>query len=246
MTAGTQTAEAVKDPISRLGGGFMMSREVKQASQEVGLPGWQTYFRGRCGVLGEAETDVVTSVAVFFPDAAVREGWEDGQTVPAADAAYRYAKACQQWGRRKLAGFDSCARLAELLGRVAEQADVAGAPLFAGWREMPLPDDPPGRLAQLAHVLREHRGGLHAVAVLASGLAPLEAVLTSQYGADNARFFGWPEPYPELGEDVRRRRARAEELTGELIAPAFAALSESETAELVKLLDGAMGTAFPD
>ncbi|MQA85906.1 MAG: hypothetical protein GEV03_15095 [Streptosporangiales bacterium] len=242
MDARAATA-ATKVPVVALGGGFMRSREARDFGARVGLDGWGPYFRGRCGVLGEADADVVAAAATFFPPGLVRASWDGRGALGAADAARGYAEACQAWGRRRLAGFDPARRLTELLEAVVNRADVAGAPLFAGWRALPLPDDPPARVAQLAHVLRELRGAMHAVAVLAGGLTPLQAILASR--PEDARFFGWPEPYPDVDDEVRRRRARAEELTDELVAPAYAALGDGEAQELVDLLDHAHRTAFP-
>jgi hypothetical protein len=243
------TTAAVKAQIVRLGGSFMRSREAKAYNGETGWPGWSPYMRGRCGVLGDVDADVVTAAAGFFPAEVVRESWEHGREVPAADTARRYAYVCQEHGRRKLAGFADADRLADLLAAVARHADVAGAPLFAGWRAMPLPADGPARAAQLTHVLRELRGGRHLTAVQATGLTPLEAVLSggSQLvpdGADQARYFGWPEPYPEVTDELRTRRARAEELTDDLTAPAFAVLTDSAADELISLLDKACAVAF--
>jgi hypothetical protein len=127
---------------------------------------------------------------------------------------------CRAWGRRKLGGHDGCARIAELLQRVAEEASPVGAPLFAGWRAVPLADDSPARAVQLMHVVRELRGGLHANAVISAGLDPLEATLAAGHDATPfgrttgeriARFFTWPEPYPQPGPDVVERRAAVEE-----------------------------------
>jgi hypothetical protein len=240
-----EIAAKVAEPIGRLGGAFMISREAKAYSAEVGLAGWAPYFRGRCGVLGDVDAEVVASVAGFFPVETVREAWDAGAGLAPATAAARYAVVAQEFGRRKLADFAESARLADLLQLVVDGGNVVGAPLFAGWRAMPLPADDRARVVQLAHVVRELRGGLHLVAVLATGLSPLEAILggTSPLmhgGEPNAEYFGWPRPYPDPTEEVRRRRADAEGLTDELMAHAFAALDKAEADELVDLLDKAV------
>ena len=244
-------AAATKDTIGALGGAFMISREAKAYGQETGFSDWAPYMRGRCGVLGEVDADVVLSAVGFFPADVVRKAWEAGRSLPAEDAARRYATVCQDFGRRKLAGLaeTDADRLAELLEAVAGNADVIGAPLAAGWRAMPLPDDGRARVIQLAHVLRELRGGLHLVAVFSSGLTPLESVLTASSplnpdGEANARYFGWPEPYTPPTDTVRKRRADAEDLTDTLVAPAFRILSEAEGEELVSLLGQAFTVAF--
>lgn len=127
----------------------------------------------------------------------------------------------------------------------AAAADPAGATLFAGWRALPQATDDPGRALQLIQVLRELRGGLHLIAVR---VTPFQAVLTGgsarNSGPDQAREFGWPEPYPEVVPEWQRRWDAAEALTDELIAPAFAVLSQDEGHELTDLLTTAEGLVF--
>lgn len=239
------TAIQVKAPIGQIGGGFMISREAKAVCEEYGLRPRELYFRGRCGVLGECDTDVVTAVAVFFPSNHVEENWNGGRKLAADRAVELYAEACHAWGRRKLGDYEGCARIAELLQPVVEHASPVGAPLFAGWRAVPLPGDPPARATQLMHVVRELRGGLHANAVIAAGLHPLDATLASDHGGTPfgqsagqaiAKFFEWPEPYPVPGAEVIAVRAAVEETTDDLMAEVFSVLADNESDELIELL----------
>lgn len=168
--------------------------------------------------------------------------------MPAAKAAHRYALACQDFGRRKLASFDEAPRLAELLEAVVATADPAGLPLFAGWRAVPLPGDAPGRVMQLAHLLRELRGGLHLLAVRAVGITPLQAVLISgsplNDGPGQARWYGWPEPFEEITAEVRAAWQRAESITDDIIAPAFAVLDDDAGTDLTRLVAAAHTATF--
>jgi hypothetical protein len=239
---------AVKDQVQELGGVFMFSREAKAYGAELGVDGFiGPYMRGRAGVLGDVDADVVTAAVGFFPADTVRSAWE---SVPcsAAKAAEGYARVAQEFGRRKLAGFAAPGRLAELLKAVVDNADVAGVPLFAGWRAMPLPEDAPAQVLQLTHTLRELRGGLHFLAVYAGGLSPLEAVLIGgsplSDGPGQARFYGWEEPFPEVTDELRARWNEAEEVTDALITPAFDVLGASEGEELVALMTQAHAAVF--
>ena len=238
------TAVAVAGPIGALGGAFMLSRATLKKGPSLGFPkGWSFYFSGRGGVLGDVVPDVVAAAFVFFPVAWVQQQWLLGRAVmePSAAAA-AYAEACQDWGREKLDGLPGLERLVELLRRVAAAADPAGAPLFAGWRAMPLPEDAPGAAAQLLHVMREHRGAMHSMAVLTTGLAPREAVIASD-GESGAQFFGWPEPHPER-EPLLDLHAEAEDVTDELAARPYESLNDAEREELVDLLQAAHAQAF--
>ena len=81
--------------------------------------------------------------------------------------------------------------------------------------------------------MRELRGSVHVVAIVASGLSPRDAVLAAG-GADHCRQFGWPEPYPELDSSAKDT---AEALTDTLLAGLYAAvLTPDEAAELVALV----------
>jgi hypothetical protein len=239
-----ETAAAVQVPISALGSKYLRNRHTRDRGQELGLDGWDFYVAGRCGVLGDVDADVVSAAMVFFPVDWVRARWESAREVldPAETAAH-YIAAGHAWGRERLAGAEGLERLAELAWRVAAAADPAGLSLFAGWRCLPLPDDAPARVAQLCMALREHRGNAHGIAVLAHGLRPLEAVLAGPEGADNARFFGWPEPYPDP-EPLRSRWAAAEEATARLSARAYEVLDEAERVELARLLAAAARVAL--
>lgn len=238
------TAAATAGPIGAMGGAFMLSRKTLKKGPELGFPkGWSFYFAGRGGVLGDVVPDVIAAAFVFFPVAFVQQQWLLGRAVmePSAAAA-AYAEACQDWGREHLTGAPDLDQLVELLRRVAAGGDPAGAPMFAGWRAMALPDDAPGAAAQLLHVLREYRGGMHGIAVLASGLAPRDAVIAAG-GEGNAQFFNWPEPYPDRDEFLDAH-SEAEDRTDALAGRAFAALGADEREELVRVLQGVHAHAF--
>jgi hypothetical protein len=237
VTDGRQVSKAARRAVVLVGGGFMISPEMKAAGKDGGYRGWALYMGGRAGVLGPAPAEVVSAALGFFEPEMVRTNWEAALRVaPLAETVQRYVEACHLWGRNRFGAMEGVERLADLLDAVAQRVEPAGLPLFAGWRAFPLPDDAPARATQLLHVLREHRGGAHVLAVRAVGLDPLEAVLAGKLGAPNAKFFGWPEPYPEIDERLTSQRIEAERLTTEIVAPAYAGLTDSEASDLVELL----------
>lgn len=238
--AGARLARDLQGPLERLGSGFMVSPETASLREVLRLRGWEVYAGGRFGVLGDVDADVVSAAAVFFPIERIRTLWQAACAAAApAELASHYARAAHAWARRRLAGFAGAERLAALLEPLVANASVAGAPLFAGWRTLPLPDDPPARAVQLLHVLREHRGAMHALAVLASGLSPLQAVLAGPEGEPGARYFRWPVPYPVVDADLRAAHRRAEELTDTMEAPVWARFGErdGEGARLLRAAD---------
>ena len=231
--------------IQELGSGYMISPQARAFSKQHGLRGWQGYFVGRGSVLGDVDADVVTAAFGFFPVDVVREAWEGARTaIDVATAREGYAEVCREWGRARLESFAGAGRLAELLGWVVDGTDVAALPLFAGWRAVPLPADDLGRMAQLLHVLREYRGGMHLVAVVASGLSPLQAILAGAGGTGNATFYGWEDPFEDVSGLVTAR-SEAEALTDRLVTPSWDVLGHDERVELLALLTEASALAFP-
>jgi hypothetical protein len=233
---GTTCADRTEATIVTLGGAFMLDPVTTERGAAFGLDFGEFYGLGRGGVLGRVDADVVASAFVFFNPVVVRAIWESAiaKREPAAAAA-AYADACQAWGRDHIGGADGLDELASLLDRVVTDASPIGAPLFAGWRAMPLPDDPAGRVMQQIHMLRELRGGLHGCAVLAAGLSPLGALMVNS--PDSAALFGWADPLPDP-EPLRGTYADARAATTRLAAAAFEVLSGTERDRVCALLDG--------
>jgi hypothetical protein len=218
----------------------MMDKATRDRGKaELGLRGRPLYHLGRGGALGDVPADVVIAAFAFFPPEVVRTHWDDGRrTVAPLDAAGFYARCCADWGRAHLADLPDLDRTVELVERVVDGAQPAGLPLFVAWRLLPRPQDAPGRLALLLDVLREHRGAVHVAAVAAVGLDPLAAVVAGRYGPDNARFFEWPEPYPDPAAHKARWDA-AEDLTAAAAGRPYDALTAEERAEVVALVTAA-------
>lgn len=232
-----QTAAALKQPIGDLGMQFMADPLTRDAAREqLGLRGRQMYYLGRGGALGDVPAEIVCATFAFIPLEVVAEHWSAARAVLSpADGALAYARFCNEWGRRNLVDLPGTERALELLERVVDGAQGAGLPLFVGWRLLPRPDDVPGRLAQVINVMREHRGSVHACAIAAVGLGPLEANLAGSYGASSAKFFGWPEPYPDA-EPHKATWEQAEWITSAGATPPYEILTGAERTELVTLL----------
>ena len=237
MTSAYATARAVKPHVRRLGGLFMKSGLAHERAKTMELKGFPYYFGGRGSVLGTVDAGVVASIFGFFPPEFVARHWAAARAAAAPEEFLaHYMDTCHRWGRERLAGLDRPERLAELMEKIVAAADAPLIPLFAGWRAVPLPDEPLARVAQLSHVLREHRGGLHLCAVRAGQMTPLDAIRTREDGDRRARFLGWEDMADEVTEVQRKQRIDVEELTDDLAAPAYAALDREELEELTDLL----------
>lgn len=236
-------AERTKTAVGNVGGGYMLDPVTTARGADFGLEFGEFYVLGRGGVLGDVDADVVVASFVYFEPTIVRTFWEAARAKHTpAEAVVAYTDACCAWGRDRIGRVSGLDELAALLGRVVEAASPLGAPLFAGWRAVPLPDDPAGRAMQLLHLARELRGGRHAVAVLAEGLSGHEALTCA--APEQVPIFGWAEPAPNAAECKAAHEA-AEVRTDRLMTPAFEVLDGDERARLVELLDEAQAAAYP-
>ena len=237
MASTAESVHLLAAPVGDIGGRWMLDPDVLSAGKSAGYPnGYAYYFAGRGGVLGDVDADVVRSALGFFEPSLLRKMWDAGIAVEGARAAAaRYGAACAGWGRTRLAGFADAARVADLIRHVIDSVDPIGMPLFAGWRSEPRPEDPPALAYFTTHVLRELRLGSHIAAVVATGIAPREAMLISG-GESNAQQFGWTEPFPDVAHLVATR-ADAEGITDEIMVRHFdQALNADESAELLDLV----------
>ncbi|KAA0235423.1 MAG: hypothetical protein JJLCMIEE_01793 [Acidimicrobiales bacterium] len=233
-----EAAEALAAPIGTLGGLFMLDAATYAKGAELGFAGFDFYFAGRGGVMGDVDADVITAVLAMFNPEVVRTQWDAGRRVMDPHAAAEHFVGCgHAWGRAHLPDDVDAGRMAELLATVVAAAPVTAVPLFAAWRSVPTPEDDKAGGLHYVNLLRELRFGLHAIAVAAEGIAPLEAVLVKG-GIPNAQLFGWGEPFPDPAP-VRDAWERAERRTTALISPALAALDDGERAELVDLVQRA-------
>jgi hypothetical protein len=218
----------------------MMAPSTFAPAIEAGFGGLDFYFRGRGGVLGEVDASVVVAaMGLLGPDVSAT-CWNDGRAVMSPGAAAQmFADVCAEFGRDHLTDGVDYRELVANCRIVIDAAECAGLPLFAGWRAMPVPDDPKGAAAHELNVLRELRGGAHLVAVIAHGLSPLEATLAST-GTGMAGFLGHPEPYPDVTDAMRTAREHAEVTTTAIVAPAFAALDEDVRPRFVEQVRAAL------
>ena len=235
MTVQEFAREAGKK-IGPMGGAFMMSPSAGAAGQEIGLDFMTYYAMGRGGVLGDVTGTAVADAFFFFNPDLVAGTWDGGKAgTDPREVAKHYADACAAWGRENLAdveGLDEFTKLAERVTQAAEPTPSSS--LFAGWRDVPLPDDAPGRVAiQCVLVLRELRGGAHVEAVKQVGVAPADAVATNSPGM--FQIFGWTHEMPDT-EPFKASCAEAERITDDFVAPAFAVLSDDERETFAKVL----------
>lgn len=230
-----------------LGSAFAECPKTLRAARELGLTGWSFFVAGLGGALGDVHPDTVAAVIGFIAVEAVRDAWAAARRVrPVADIATQNLAQCCRWGAEKLDGFSGVERLAELTERASDAADDTAMPLLAAWRSMSaaalasaeMKGSAGACVAVGMNLLRHHRAASHLVAVRATGLTPVEAILAGEDGEAGAVAFGWQPPYPPA-TPLLRKRAWAEALTDRIASEVFRGWSIPERQEFVQLADAA-------
>jgi hypothetical protein len=232
-----QAAANAKPGLATLVGAFAESPQTLRRARLLGLSGWAYHVSARAGALGDVRPETVAAAIGFIAPDAVTDAWEAATkaTEPMEVATWHLHELCR-WGGDQLGGFPRLSRLLDLAKRVVSGVDGAGLPLFAAWRAMPVADAAPGaQTAVMLHLLQEHRLGVHVVAVRASGLTPLQAIIGGPEGETGAVAFGWQPPYPPAGPIVRRLMW-AESIADSIAGQAYAQLDLAERIEFVGLL----------
>jgi hypothetical protein len=233
-----QAAASAKPGLVGLVGAFAESPQTLRRARVMGLSGWAYHVAARAGALGDVRPETVAAAIGFIAPEAVTDGWEAAaKMIPPVEVATWHLHELCRWGGDQLGGFPRLTRLLDLSRRVVAAVDPAGLPLFAAWRAMPVPDNAPGaQAAVMLHLLHEHRMGVHVVAVRASGLTPLQAIIAGPEGETGAVAFGWQPPYPPAGP-ILRRLMWAESVADALAGQAYGQLSLAERIEFVGLLE---------
>ncbi len=237
------TVRAVSEKLGDLGAGFYFTPETLQRGKDLGMPnGFAWYVYGRGSVLGDVDAEVIQSAFAYFEPKLLRKLWNQGAAVMSAEkAAAEYAECCRAWGRHTFAIADDAAQFANLAERVIAHADSAGQALFAGWKAQPLgaEEDPAGRAGMACNVLRELRGSINIMAIMAVGLTPQQAHFTAG-GAPRWKLFGYAEDAAPATES--ELHAQAEVITDMINARAYEALSDEESVWFVAAVEGLYST----
>lgn len=228
--------KATAGPLGNVGSAFYFAPDTLAVGKELGLDGMRWYMVGRGGVLGDCHADVVASAFGYFHKASVAKLWDSArEKIAPRDAGRRYHECAAAFGRAKYAGVAGLQAFNAAAESVIAHATPAGLALFAGIAAEPLDSDPAGRAQQLAAVLRELRGSAHIVALLAAGVSPEKAHFMKR--PEMYKAFGYDEANPPSVTDAdKANRDRAEDLTDQLLLPAYAHL---DAASAKALADGA-------
>jgi hypothetical protein len=226
-----ETLTAIAGPTADLGASFYFDPATVAAGKELGLGGFVFYIMGRGGALGDVPPAVVSSAFGYFNPDTIAATWNKYREVVSPPiAARKFWDECAKRGSERFGEVDGLDAYIEAADIVIDHADLAALPLFAGHAQLECTDDAAGRALQKAAVLRELRGSVHLVAVLASGLSDAQAHAIKRPG--DVAMFGWEEA-PEVPIDGDVRMDAAEALTNSILERAFFALTTEQSQALV-------------
>jgi hypothetical protein len=212
------------DAIADIGAAHYFDPATLEVGKANNLDGFRFYFLGRGGVLGDVEPAVVASAFGYFNPALVEKMWGTAkERVDPREAARLYLGCAHELARSRFGGADLGA-FCEAAEAIVRAIEPAGLALFAGYLAEPLPEDAPARAMQLCVTIREGRGSAHLLAVRAAGLSPRQAHQIKR--PTELATFGW-DGEVALTAEHRSAWERAEELTDQLLEPAWASLDES-------------------
>lgn len=233
-----EAAVASAEAVSGLTARFMLDAATYIHGGSLGFEGMSFYGAGRGGVLGDVDADAVTKAFVFFEPGNVQTQWEAGCKVMAPSKAALEFQACaSKWAEDHIPDDVDVATLASLAERVASAADATDAPVFAGWRSLPVPASPKAAAIHHMNSLRELRFARHGQAVLSQGIAPKDAVHHRQ--PHMFAIFGWGDP-AEYSSAVEADWNKAEDVTNAAMAEALSVLSAEELDTFVMLANAAL------
>lgn len=219
------------EAIGSIGAAFYFHPDTLARGKEAGLDGFRLYVLGRGGVLGDVEPGVVHAAFGYFHTDLIDRIWNTArERMSPREAARLYFSCGHELGRAKFADIDGLDGFVDAASEVIGAVEGASMPLFAGMRAEPVPEDAPAAAMHQSMVLREMRGSAHLLAVAACGLQTPVAHAIKRPG--DVAMFGYDEA-PEVTDDDRARWHRAEELTDELLEPAYAGLSDGQATALV-------------
>ncbi len=232
-TSTIDTITAIAGPTGDIGAAFYFDPATVAAGKEFGLNGFTFYILGRGGALGDVGPAIVSAAFGYFNPDTIAAAWNKAsESMAPSAAAQAYWDECGRRGAEKFSDIDAdvLTSYVEAADIVIDHADLAALPLFAGTAQLTCTDALPGRAMQKAAVLRELRGSVHLLAVLASGLSDAQAHAIKRPG--DVAVFGWEEA-PEVPIDGNDRMDAAEALTNSLLERAFFALTSEQAAALV-------------
>ncbi len=231
-----ETATLLADPIQVVGMKFYFDPLTKEHGRAHGINVVEFYGLGRAGVLGDVDTQTVVDAFTFFDPSLIDYFWTQAKTKadPVAVAA-SHVEAAYAFADRTFADLDRelLSRFSDAARQVSEALPYGVCALVDGYRQYSWPADPVHGAYLGAIMLRELRGGLHIVAVRDTNLDVVAACYIQ--GPEVFALHGYKDTdVPEVSDDLRAQKVKAEELTNAAMASALDVLSDDQRVALVE------------
>jgi hypothetical protein len=226
----TELARQISEPIQTLGLSYYFVPETAALAEARGLNVFQFYGLGRAGVMGEPDEQAVFEAFTFFSPSAINILWtqalEKGEP---ASTAVAHLEAAWAFADRTFGAVPSAALrgVADAAFAVAASVTPGHHALFDGYARFARPQNVVHAAYQGTILLRELRGGVHIDAIHEVDLPAPAAT----YLQDQAMFklHGYKESdVPEVTDELRDKKARAEALTDEKMAAHLEVLSNDQ------------------
>lgn len=220
--------------IGALGPAYYFAPATLERAGELGLDPFRFYLLGRGGVLGDVDASVAHSALGYFNPTMLADLWTSAcEVLDPKVAAAEYLECAAAHGRRHLPDVDGLDALCAAAEAVAAAADPMALTLYAAAATFPRATDVPGRTMQLLSLLREYRGSAHLLALRACGVDTKTAHHIRR--PNDVALFGWaPGDAPVITDADRRGMELAEQMTDQIVTPAFAALDQAGAEALAR------------
>jgi Helix-turn-helix family len=230
-----ECAALIAAPIGELGARFYFDEATRSRAKELGLRSVEYYGLGRAGVMGDVSAEEVEDAFAFFSPTAVQAMYTNArERVSPLEAAVSYLASADSYAERTFATLSSdvLASVARAADEVAAVVPVGRYRVFDGYVAAPAATSEAAKAYRGVIILRELRGGAHAVAVADAGLAPADAAYVES--PDLFRLHGFVEGDRRDPDAAPARRALAEEATTHIMSSYVEALSASARVALVE------------
>jgi hypothetical protein len=219
------------DAIGSIGAAFYFHPDTLARGKDAGLDGFRFYILGRGGVLGDVSPAVVHGAFGYFHPGLIAKMWTSArERVPPREAARLYHQCAHDLGRSTLADVEGLDGFIDAATQIIDSVEGTSLPLFTAMRAEAVPDDIPAAAMHQAMVLRELRGSVHLLSLVAQGLDSAKAHAIKR--PDDVTSFGY-ETVPDVTDDDRATWQRAEDMTDHLLTPAYATLTDAQADALV-------------
>lgn len=150
------------------------SRRVNEAQAELGLDFLSGYVWGRAAALGVPTAGVAASAFAWFEPGLVRRRLLAGQAAVDRERLLEVRLRETAASLTEVLHGEDVAPVADRLLAAARTLPTAGRPLYAGLLDLPVSDEPAGRLHRACELVREARGDAHVAVAVSAGLGPVE------------------------------------------------------------------------